>query len=76
MVDVKPTNVKLRERALRMVRDITGATRTEAQDALVANDNSVKQTITALRLDLDPADAAAQLTKHGGRLRAAIGEQA
>lgn len=76
MVDVKPTNVKLRERALRMVQEITGAARTEALDALVANDNSVKQTITALRLGLDPADAAAQLTKHGGLLRAALGEQA
>lgn len=76
MVDVKPTNVKLRERALRMVQEITGVARAEAQDALAANNNSVKQTITALRLGLDPVAAAAQLTKHGGLLRAALGEQA
>ena len=74
MVDVKPTNVKLRERALRMVQELTGVARADALDALAANNNSVKQTITALRLGLDPVAAAAQLTKHGGLLRASLGE--
>ncbi len=76
MVDVKPTNEKLRERAVRMVQSVTGAGRAVALAALAANSYSVKQAIVALRLDLSPEEAAAQLTINGGLLRAALGEQA
>jgi N-acetylmuramic acid 6-phosphate etherase len=76
MVDVKPTNEKLRERAVRMVQSVTGAGRADALAALSANNYSVKQTIVALRLDLSPEEAAAQLTMNGALLRAALGEQA
>jgi N-acetylmuramic acid 6-phosphate etherase len=76
MVDVKPTNEKLRERAVRMVQSVTGAGRADALAALAANNYSVKQTIVALRLDLSPEEAAAQLTMNGALLRAALGEQA
>lgn len=76
MVDVKPTNEKLRERALRMVQSVTDAGRADALAALVANNYSVKQAIVALRLNLSPEDAAAQLTTNGSLLRAALGEHA
>lgn len=76
MVDVKPTNAKLRERAVRMVRSVTGADRVSALKALTVNNYSVKQAIVALRLGLNPDEAAAQLTKNSGLLRAALGEQA
>lgn len=76
MVDVKPTNEKLRERAVRMVQSVTRVGRADALAALAANNYSVKQAIVALRLDLSPEQAAAQLTINGGLLRAALGEQA
>lgn len=76
MVDVKPTNDKLRERAVRMVQSVTGVVRARALEALAANNYSVKQAIVALRLGLNPDEAAAQLTKNSGLLRAALGEQA
>ncbi|MFT4468509.1 N-acetylmuramic acid 6-phosphate etherase [Arthrobacter sulfonylureivorans] len=75
MVDVKATNTKLRERAVRMVQSITSAPREAAVEALTANEYSVKQAVVALRLELEPEDAAALLTQNGGLLRAALGEQ-
>ncbi|UBU09849.1 N-acetylmuramic acid 6-phosphate etherase [Nonomuraea gerenzanensis] len=74
MVDVKASNGKLRERAVRMVRTITGSGREEALAALDANGFNVKQAVVATRFDLSPQDAAARLAAAGGRLRAALGE--
>jgi N-acetylmuramic acid 6-phosphate etherase len=76
MVDVKASNGKLRERAVRMVRTITGAGREEALAALDANGFNVKQAVVASRFDLSPQDAAARLERAGGRLRTALGERA
>ncbi|GAA4962964.1 N-acetylmuramic acid 6-phosphate etherase [Nonomuraea thailandensis] len=74
MVDVKASNGKLRERAVRMVRTITGSGREEALAALAANGFNVKQAVVAARFELSPQDAAARLAAAGGRLRAALGE--
>ncbi|MEV5330174.1 N-acetylmuramic acid 6-phosphate etherase [Nonomuraea sp. NPDC052634] len=74
MVDVKASNGKLRERAVRMVRAITGAGREEALAALDANGFNVKQAVVASRFGLSPQDAAARLAAAGGRLRVALGE--
>ncbi|WP_406674568.1 N-acetylmuramic acid 6-phosphate etherase [Nonomuraea sp. N2-4H] len=76
MVDVKASNGKLRERAVRMVRAITGAGREEALAALDANGFNVKQAVVASRFGLSPQDAAARLAAAGGRLRVALGETA
>ncbi|MET8869016.1 N-acetylmuramic acid 6-phosphate etherase [Nonomuraea sp. NPDC004580] len=76
MVDVKASNGKLRERAMRMVATITGAGRDEALAALDANGFNVKQAVVASRFDLSPQDAAARLAAAGGRLRIALGETA
>ncbi|MEU8247789.1 N-acetylmuramic acid 6-phosphate etherase [Nonomuraea sp. NPDC048916] len=76
MVDVKPTNGKLRERAVRIVRTITGAGRDEALALLGQNGFNVKQAVVASRFHLTPQDAAARLARNGGRLRATLGEQA
>jgi N-acetylmuramic acid 6-phosphate etherase len=76
MVDVKASNGKLRERAVRMVRTITGAGPEEALAALGANGFNVKQAVVASRFDLSPQDAADRLARAGGRLRAALGESA
>jgi N-acetylmuramic acid 6-phosphate etherase len=76
MVDVLVTNDKLRERAIRMIMTVTDAGREDATEHLERNDRNVKQAIVALRLNLDPHDAAACLARHHGHLRAALGEQA
>ncbi|MFG2072940.1 N-acetylmuramic acid 6-phosphate etherase [Nonomuraea maritima] len=75
MVDVRATNGKLRERAVRMVRTITGAERAKAVAALQANGYSVKQAVVALRFGLSPQEAADRLVRAGGRLRAALDER-
>jgi N-acetylmuramic acid 6-phosphate etherase len=76
MVDVKASNGKLRERAVRMVATITGAGRDEALAALQTNGFNVKQAVVASRFDLSPQDAAARRAAAGGRLRVALGETA
>ncbi|MEV0590048.1 N-acetylmuramic acid 6-phosphate etherase [Nonomuraea cavernae] len=75
MVDVKATNGKLRERAVRIVRSITGTGRDEALSLLGQNDFNVKQAVVASHFDLTPQDAAARLARSGGRLRVALGER-
>jgi N-acetylmuramic acid 6-phosphate etherase len=69
MVDLGATNAKLRERAIRMVRAVTGATRGEAEEALEASGMRVKLAILRLERGLDAAEASARLAAAGGRLR-------
>jgi len=73
MVDMRPGNDKLRRRALRMVRQLSGADEQAAQTALAAAGDHVKLAVLLLR-GL-PADAArALLQRHAGALRAALAE--
>jgi N-acetylmuramic acid 6-phosphate etherase len=72
MVDVRASNEKLRRRALRMVREITGAVEPEAAAALAAAGGRVKPAIVALLGGVGPAQAEALLDAAGGRARAAI----
>jgi N-acetylmuramic acid 6-phosphate etherase len=72
MVDVRASNEKLRRRALRMVREITGAAEPEAAAALAAAGGRVKPAIVALLGGVGPAQAEALLDAAGGRARAAI----
>ncbi|WP_405145265.1 N-acetylmuramic acid 6-phosphate etherase [Sphaerisporangium sp. NBC_01403] len=75
MVDVRATNGKLRERAIRIMRTVTGARRDEAISTLDRNDYNVKQAIVAFRLGLTPQEAMARLVESSGRLRVALGER-
>ena len=72
MIDVQPTNIKLRARAVRIVREATGADEAAAAQALVAGGHP-RVAITMLRLGIDRAAAEARLREAGG-LRAALGE--
>ncbi|PKE33253.1 N-acetylmuramic acid 6-phosphate etherase [Rahnella sp. AA] len=74
MVDVKATNVKLVDRACRIVVDATGATRDEAELALSQTDFEVKPAILMLLAGIDAPQAKARLEKHHGFLRAALAE--
>jgi N-acetylmuramic acid 6-phosphate etherase len=74
MVDVRPTNHKLRERAVRIVRQTTGTGSEAARAALDAADWDVKTAAVTLRLGVDVATARVRLAAAGGRLREAFGE--
>ena len=74
MVDVRPTNHKLRERAVRIVRQVTGADEPAARAALAAAGWDVKVAAVVLRLGIDPGAAGERLAAAGGRLREAFGE--
>lgn len=75
MVDMRPTNAKLRRRAARMVSTITGAGETEAAQALATADGDIKLAALLAR-GLQRGAAEALLAKHDGSLRAALDEGA
>lgn len=72
MVDVKATNVKLRERTIRIVTAVTGAERDVAISALEQSRFSAKHAILLLNRDLPANEAAELLIRVGGSLRAAL----
>jgi N-acetylmuramic acid 6-phosphate etherase len=49
MVDVKPTNVKLRDRAVRIVRTLTDANEAEARAALVRSNWAIKDAVARIQ---------------------------
>ncbi len=74
MVDVRPQNSKLRRRAVRMVRHVTGLDEQSAEN-LLREAGDVKTAIVAGRTGLKPAEARVRLAQHGGIVRAALGPQ-
>jgi N-acetylmuramic acid 6-phosphate etherase len=74
MVDVKATNHKLRERAIRMVESIAGVERPTAVDALEIAAYDVKRASVMIRRREDLAAATARLDAADGRLRTALEE--
>ncbi|WP_225182110.1 N-acetylmuramic acid 6-phosphate etherase [Pectobacterium aroidearum] len=72
MVDVKATNVKLLDRACRIVVEATGAEREKARQALVLADNEVKPAILMLLANIDVTVARERLKQHNGYLREAL----
>ncbi|MBC7634763.1 MAG: N-acetylmuramic acid 6-phosphate etherase [Acetobacteraceae bacterium] len=73
MVDMQAKNAKLKLRAIRMLRTLTGCDEAAAAVALSATDGRIKPAVLVVHgLDAGAADAA--LAKHSGRLRAALGE--
>lgn len=74
MVDLKPSNQKLRQRAVGMVATIAGATQEQAADALEHANFDVKSAAVMLRLGLDREAAVARIGAAEGRLRTALEE--
>jgi N-acetylmuramic acid 6-phosphate etherase len=68
MIDVVAKNDKLRGRALRLVRELTGAAEAPARDALTASGWSVKAAVVMLDRGIDADGAHALLSAHEGRL--------
>jgi N-acetylmuramic acid 6-phosphate etherase len=65
MIALRPTNSKLRDRALRIVADITGASADRVETALMRADWSVPTAIVMLEADLSPAEARSNIDSVG-----------
>ncbi len=73
MVDMHPTNAKLRQRAEQMVVRLTGCGAAAAADALARTGSNVKLAVLVVG-GVSVADAQAMLDRCGGNLRAALAE--
>ena len=71
MVDLRVTNVKLRDRAVRIIRRVTGVSRAAAEAALDRAGLDVKTAILMLDRSTE-ADPRQRLAASGGRLREAL----
>jgi len=71
MVDVVPSNSKLRDRAERIIMQITGRDRGEASKALVASGMRPKTASLMLMKGIGAGEAEAALVRAGGSLRRA-----
>ncbi|MBJ2067518.1 N-acetylmuramic acid 6-phosphate etherase [Serratia odorifera] len=72
MVDVKATNVKLVDRACRIVTEATGADRSQAEAALTQTGFEVKPAILMILAEVSAEEAQRRLQRHHGFLRAAL----
>ncbi|MDU2940925.1 MAG: N-acetylmuramic acid 6-phosphate etherase [Enterobacteriaceae bacterium] len=72
MVDMKASNIKLVDRACRMLMEATGVERAQAEQVLQQTDHEVKPAILMVLTGLDAASARARLEEHRGFLRAAL----
>jgi N-acetylmuramic acid 6-phosphate etherase len=72
MVDLRPTNRKLRERAVRLTQAVTGASSEAVRDALEACHYRPKVAIVMLARACDVAEAERRLDGAGGELRSAL----
>jgi N-acetylmuramic acid 6-phosphate etherase len=73
MVDVKATNAKLRERAIRIVQEATGLPHADAAAALEAAGGETKTTIVAVLTGLRADEARVKIAAANGSVRAALG---
>jgi N-acetylmuramic acid 6-phosphate etherase len=74
MVDLRATNLKLTERARRIVQILTNCSSAEADDLLQRCDGEVKTAIVADKLGISPVRARGRLDAVQGHLRRALEE--
>lgn len=74
MVDVKATNAKLQERAIRIVQEATGLERAGAAAALDAAGGETKTAIVSVLAGVSAGEARAMIGDGRGSVRAALGE--
>lgn len=72
MVDVRPTNAKLVDRAQRIVAEATGADRAVADTALAAAGEHAKTAVVMLLADRSADEAVRLLDRSSGDVRAAV----
>jgi N-acetylmuramic acid 6-phosphate etherase len=71
-VDVQATNYKLQQRALSIVRRVTGLDEDAAQTLLETSGGEVKTAILVARANISPEQARERLAAHGYVLRTAL----
>lgn len=74
MVDMRATNMKLRDRSVRILRTVTGLGDRAARDLLMCCDGELKVAIVAGLADTDAASARERLARSGGIMRAVVEE--
>ena len=74
MIDVVPSNEKLRRRAAAIVRDVTGVSSSEAERALAAADGQAKVAVLMLQTGLSVDAARTRLLEGQGDLSRVLGE--
>lgn len=72
MIDLMPTNEKLKGRAIRIVSEIAGVNNSTALQTLLESDWSVKTSIVMLKCELKKDEAKELLRKNCGVLRRAL----
>lgn len=72
MVDLRATNTKLTERAIRIVTEVTGCAPSNSRDLLECCDGEVKTTIVSYIKDISADEARARLQSVDGHLRRAL----
>ncbi|MFA7658562.1 MAG: N-acetylmuramic acid 6-phosphate etherase [Candidatus Gastranaerophilaceae bacterium] len=72
MIDLKASNEKLKDRAIKIVAQIAQVTHAEALAMLLKCSWEIKVAIVALKLKLDVTKARLELKNHGGVLRRVI----
>ena len=74
MVDVALSNRKLRGRGLRILREASGATEAQAEQALTESRGRMRIALVMLKTGASVAEAGQRLRQAGGDLRRALGE--
>lgn len=69
MIDLKATNEKLKDRAIRIVAQIAEVSHSDALSTLLKCDWEIKTAIVSLSMGLNIEQARLELKKHGGVLR-------
>ncbi|MEO6811298.1 MAG: N-acetylmuramic acid 6-phosphate etherase [Isosphaeraceae bacterium] len=73
MIDLQPTNEKLRIRSRRILRELAGIDNARAAELLEAHGGRLKPALVSALAGVGPVEALALLETHGGQVRAAIG---
>lgn len=75
MVDLRPTNEKLRQRRVRIVATATGLSEAEAARLLACADDEPKTAIVMALAEVDAPTARRRLAAAGGRVRGALTQE-
>ena len=74
MIDLKATNEKLRDRAIRIVTEITGVNPSIALEKLTESKWKVKPAIVSIKKEVSIEEAEKELIKYHGVLRRVLGD--
>jgi len=73
MIDLKPVNKKLIDRATRIIQELTNVDRDKAYETLLRADKNVKVAVVMLNKNLKKDEAIKLLNQYNSKLRLIIG---